>query len=263
MPGSLRPLLPVALFLLLVLGLSACGARPQPTAQPQATARPTALPTEMPRPTAALPTTPPAGTPSSAGDIAAAYENLRHLPGYRFEGTYKSEENGQLSGYLRVVQDVDAQGNLHLVAYDRKEGAPSLEIYYVGRHLYFVQGGQLVDLGEQDAEQAATLYQVYYLPFYLAMVGASDLQPVGQESVNGLAATRYRARFDEYVRAYLQLHQGVTYSAEGSIWISNQYGAILKSEVHVRASEGTRTSEFASESEVSQVGRVPPVQVPK
>lgn len=256
-----RRLLVVPALLLLGLALLACGPRPQPTAPsvPQAT--------EMPRPTAGLPTavpTPPepAATPASLADVPKAYENIQKLPGYHAESTLRGQKADGSTTYIRLVRDVDAEGNFHLSAWDKESDTPSFELYYVNKHVYMGQGGQFFDLGEQPLEQASAFYQIYDLPFAMLLLGAADLQPVGHETVGGLACTKYRASFEQWVKLYLQAKAGVTYTSEGYLWISDQYGAIVKSNVQATLIEEGQTSSFSAETEISQVGQVGPIRVP-
>lgn len=267
------------LFCLLIsLALVACGA--QPTAAPASSDEPpssaeTLRPAEQPRPTEeARPTEqqPPPSTegaqPTAGGavavpDVAEAYEYARNLPSYHFEGTYWGQEGGGTPGYLRMIQDVDAQGNMRLRAFDQEDGEAVLDMYYVDQHLYVGgPGGRYVDMGVQEAEQAAAFYQMYQVPFTVVLLGATDLEPMGKEDVNGLAATKYRASFEEWARSYIQAEHDVTYTAEGYLWISDEYRAIVKSSVQAVVTENGKTVTFGAESEISQVGQVEPITAP-
>lgn len=255
-----RRLLVVPALLLLGLALLACGPKPQPTAPsaPQATEvpRPTAGPTALPEPTE------PAGPPSSLADVPQAYENIQKLPGYHAESLLRGQKADGSPSYIRTVRDVDAAGNFHLVVWSEADDTPAFEMYYVNQHVYLGQGGQFMDLGEQPLEQAAGFYQLYDLPFTMLLLGAANLQPVGHETVGGLACTKYRASFDQWVKLYLQARAGATYTAEGYLWISDQYGAIIKSTVQATLIEEGQTSSFSAETEISQVGQVGSIRVP-
>jgi hypothetical protein len=261
----------VMICLFLTLALLACGAQPSAapassTEQPRSAETPD--PTEQPRPTeGARPTEqPPPPTASGAvtlPNVAEAYERARDLPGYHFEGTVQGQGSVGGTDYLRLVQDVDAQGNMHLQAFDEVDGAPTLDMYYVDKHLYMGAGDRYIDMGVQEMEQASTFYQLYQAPFMLVLAGATNLEAVGREDVAGLAATKYRASFEEWVRTYIQVRQGVTYTSEGYIWISDEYGAIVKTTVQVAVTEGAATKTLNAESEISQVGQVASIAAPK
>jgi|GEM_PF-2360782 len=255
--------------LLITLALLACGGRP--TAVPSSTEQSRSVemprPTEEPRPTEGASPTEQPPPPEEGGavatpSIADAYERSQNLPGYHFEGTFESQEGAGTPTYLRLVQDLDAQGNMHLEAFDQEGGEPTLDMYYVDKHLYMGAGGRYIDMGVQEAQQAAVFYQLYQMPFTMALVGASNLEALGQEDVNGLSAIKYRASFEEWVRAYLQAEQGVSYTAEGFIWISDEYGAVVKSTVQAVVTEDDATKSFSAASEISQVGQVAPITAP-
>lgn len=266
-----RPLLLALSFLWL---LAACGGPqatptvpveetrpPSPVVPPPFPTR-TPFPTQPPQPTP-LPTETALVTPGAAPDLSAAYERIKTLPGFRYEGLIKGRGTGEAPTYLRILEDVDAQGNFHLMVYEEEEGQPTLDIYYVQKHLYLASDGTYVDLGVQEEAQAATFYEVYMLPFTLAFLGASTLEAVGQETVNGLLTTKYRANFAPWVQTYLQLQANVSYTAEGYVWISEQYGAIVKVQVRAAWSAEGKEGEFELESEISQVGQVAPIAPPQ
>jgi hypothetical protein len=256
--------------LLLIPALVACGTRP--TAAPAATQESgttdVSHPTEEPRPTEGPSPTEPPPPPTEGGavklpDVAEAYARVQNLPSFHFEGTFQGQQGGAGPQYLRLVQDVDAQGNMRLQAFDEEGGTATLDLYYVDKHLYMGgPNGRYIDMGVQDMQQVSTFYQLYQTPFTVALVGATDLEPMGQENVNGLTATKYQASFDEWVQTYIQVKQGISYTAEGFIWIADEYGAIVKSSVLVAVNEGGTIKSFSAESEVSQVGQVAPITAP-
>jgi len=103
----------------------------------------------------------------------------------------------------------------------------------------------------------------YLLPFTAVFLGASDLEAVGQETVNGLLTTRYRANFNRWVQTYLQVQADVSYAADGYVWFSEQYGVIVKSQVHVSWSAEGQEGEYEAQTEISQVGQIPPIALPQ
>lgn len=276
-----RILLPVFSFLLLFLLLAACGGpQPAPTApvvegtRPASPAVPPPFPTQTPQPTQApqptqtpqptpLPTEPALATPGAAPDLSAAYERIKTLPGFHYEGFIKGQGTGESPTYLRYVEDVDAQGNFRLLVYEQEGGSPTLDLYYVQKHLYLSSDGTYIDLGVQEEEQASTFYEIYMLPFTMVLLGASDLEPVGQEMVNGLIATKYRANFDLWAQTYLQLQADASYTAEGYVWISDQYGAIVKSQVRAEWKAEGKEGQFEAEGEISRVGQIAPITPPQ
>lgn len=272
-----RMLLPAFSFLLLLTLLAACGGpQPAPTTPAVEGTRPASpvvpptpvptqpsLPTQPPQPTP-LPTEPAPATPGAAPDLSAAQERIKTLPGFHYEGILKAQETGESPTYLRYVEDVDAQGNFHLLIYDEEGGTPALDLYYIQKHLYILGSeGTYIDLGVQEEDQAATFYQAYLMPFSLVFLGASNLEPAGQEMVNGLLATKYRANFDQWVQSYLQAQADVSYTAEGYVWISDQYGAIVKSQVRATWKAEGKEGEYEAETEISQVGQIPPISLPR
>ncbi|MGB9724313.1 MAG: hypothetical protein ACPL7G_10510 [Chloroflexia bacterium] len=272
-------LLPV--FLLLVL-LSACGGQAAPTAPVAALTAPvegtrpataaTPIPTQPPQPTplptqpslpTSLPTEPAPATPGAAPDLSAAQERIQTLPGFHYEGFLKGQETGESPVYLRFVEDVDAQGNFHLLIYEEEGGSPTLDVYYIQKHFYLGSEGTYIDLGVREESEAADFYQTYMIPFSLLFHGASNLEPIGQETVNGLPATKYRANFEEWIRAYLQAQTGVSYTAEGYVWIADQYGAVVKSQVRASWSAEGKEGQYEAETEISRVGQIPTISLPR
>jgi hypothetical protein len=270
-------LLPVLSFLLLSAFLAACGGQAAPTAPAEGTRpatvlataiptrppQPTPIPTQPPQPTP-LPTEPALPTPGAVPDLSAALEHIKALPGYHFEGFVKGQVSGESPSYLRYVQDVDTAANSHLMAYEEEGAPPTLDLYYIQKHLYILGSeGTYIDLGVQEEDQAATFYQAYLLPFTAVFLGASDLEAVGQETVNGLLTTRYRANFNRWVQTYLQVQADVSYAADGYVWFSEQYGVIVKSQVHVSWSAEGQKGEYEAQTEISQVGQIPPIALPQ
>ncbi len=250
------------------LVLAACGA--------QATAQPAPQATEMPRATAVPPTAMPAVTeaqqplPSPAGDttpgIVVDLNNqaaaLAQLGGYHYEGVLNVQEAGKAPTYLRVVEDIDAAGNFHIVAYDKEEGQPVLDLYYIEQHVYIGQQGMYMDIGVQSGDQVSALAAAYQSPFQLLYLGMSNLQPVGPEAVNGIPAIKYSANFEQWAAAYVQARSGTSYTANGFVWVS-EAGAILKSDLQTTWTQGTEQGSLSAHSEISQVGQVAPLTPPK
>ncbi len=195
-------------------------------------------------------------------NLVEAYEKVESLPGYHFEGRYWMEGPAKTS-FLHLIEKVDAEGNSHIVVYEEEGGQPVLEIYVVDGHTYMSQGGVFMDMGPDSAGQMAQFASVYMAVFQGSIVMATDLERVGHEEVNGIPATRYQARFDRWVATQLHLQTGVSYSAEGSIWIADEYGVIVKSEVQTEVTEEGQTTKLTSVSEISQVGQLPPIEPPE
>jgi len=233
--------------------------RNPPRSQPP---QPTPIPTQPPQPTLP-PTEPTLPTPGAVPDLSATLEHIKALPGYHFEGFVKGQASGESPFYLRYVQDVDAAANFHLLVYEEEGAPPILDLYYIQKHLYLGSEGTYIDLGAQGEDQAAIFYQAYLLPFTAVFLGASDLEAVGQETVNGLLTTRYRANFNRWVQTYLQVQADVSYAADGYVWFSEQYGVIVKSQVHVSWSAEGQEGEYEAQTEISQVGQIPPIALPQ
>lgn len=255
----LRVILAGTLFL---VTLTACGKQVAPT-EPS---RPT--PTEAPRPTAAptvptaAPTVPAPSTPEQTADLSAAFEAIRRLPGCRLESTYRGRTTGEAEQFLRFVEEVDASGNYHLLVYDQEEGDPALDLFYVQGHLYLAQEEAYLDLGAQDEEYGESMYGSYFLPFTAFLAGAGRLEAAGHETVNGLAATKYRATLDPWVLA-LGAQQNIRYSSEGFFWVSDEYGALVKATARASWSDQGKDSEIEVEIEVSEVGKIAPIEPPQ
>ncbi len=250
--------------LLLVAALAACG---KPQAGPPEATRPAAA-TEVPRPTATVPaptvapTLAPLPTLGKTPDVNLSFDTLGRLPGYRFEGLYRSRTTGEAEQFLRIVEEVDTSRNLHLLVYNQEQGDPELDLYYVDGHLYVAQEGSYIDLGAQDPQEAENLYGFYFLPFLGLLAGSGQLEPVGHETVNGLAAMKYRATLDPWVVA-LGAQQGVRYSAEGYFWIADEYDVLVRGVAKVNWTEGEKEFEYESQTEVSRVGQIAPMQPPQ
>jgi hypothetical protein len=266
----------LAVIVFLSLALVACG--PQATQPaPQASIQPAPQSTEAPRSTQVPPTqaqqpsptqpqqpvpTEAAGTTPGALDVNNQAAALEKLGGYHYEGVLKYEETGKTSSYVRVLEDVDAAGNFHIVAYQQEGGQPSLDLYYIDQHLYMGQQGTYMDMGVQSSDQVSMLASAYQMPFQLIYLGMTQPQPVGSEAVNGVPATKYSANFDQWASAYIQAQTGTSYKAEGFVWVSAE-GAILKSDVQVSWSKGTDQGLLETHAEVSQAGQVAPLTPPK
>lgn len=236
----------VIVLVLLVPLLAACGDQGQ-------------APTERPRAGPAEPSgRPPSGSPPNPGD---AFENLQNLPGYHYEGTFQVYESGEEEQFLRFVQDVDTVGNYHLQAYDQQEAGPALDLYAIGDKVYLYEDGQYSEMGEIGADPA-TLSRLYLMPFQAFLLGAADLEEVGQETVNGLPATKYEADFSRWVTTYLQATAGATYTSEGLLWISEEYGAIVKSEARATVTRQGEQAEVEIQTEISRVGQIEPIEPP-
>ncbi len=268
-----RMFLPISFLWLLALLVACGGPQPTPTTavegtRPASPVVPPPFPTQTPPPPqpplpTPLPTEPALATPGAVPDLSTAYERIKTLPGFRYEGILKGRITGESPTYLRYVEEVDAQGNFHLLVYEEEGGLPILDLYYVQKHLYLGSEGTYIDIGVQEEGQVTAFYETYMIPFTLAFLGASDLEVVGQETVNGLLTTKYRASFDRWVQSYLQLQADVSYTAEGYIWVSEQYGAIVKSWIRAAWSAEGKEGEYEAETEISQVGQIAPIAPPR
>jgi len=199
----------------------------------------------------------------------AAYQKLEQLPGYRLESRSIIRDEAGHASTLVIVSQNDARGNRHVVS-KMADGQQQEQYIVAGQTYYFkpeysgwVREDTPAPAGTQPApgHSLATLGQSGSVIRLLPQLGAVPTK-AGHEIIQNRAATRYEL---EYVTAELAetFGQQVDVSAKlyGTLWVDNQTGALLKSEIFLYEDDSRQPrQEFYLEA--SQIGHIAPIVAP-
>ena len=158
-------------------------------------------------------------------NIAEAFAKTQTLPGYRFEHQHIFQDNdGQQTKQLNSGE-IDSWGNVHLVN-QSTEGQPQ-EIVVVDDHIYEFSPEYQAWINSPDDQfinsNIAELSSVKNIIQLTTHAGTVPIQ-VKQETVLNRQATRYS------VADTIQTDQSPV-DLRGTLWVDDQTGAIIKSEL--------------------------------
>jgi hypothetical protein len=198
--------------------------------------------------------------------IARAYQTMATLPGYRLETRHLvRDEAGQPGSQVIISTTYDPAGNL----YQRRQApdGSQTELYVVdGRaYRYEPEYAGWLDGGLTPAAEPPLAGEISLIDSmrWLTQFGAVPT-PAGHETLNNRSVTRYRL---DYVVANLaqtfgqELAAGAAVDLRGVLWIDDETGALLKSEILLYEGQANQPShEFRLE--VSDIGQIEPIVAP-
>jgi hypothetical protein len=199
-----------------------------------------------------------------------AFDNLDKLSNYRLESrTTHRDQAGKVSNF-KVISEHDSHGNIYTVT--QTPDGRQHEIYVVEEHTYVYETAYdgWIDLGTiapDEAQQTdggfpAGLGPVVNPVQVVAQLGAVPTV-AGHEFIYSRAATRYDL---EYVTAELtetfgNRQSNDTFDLQGRLWVDDQTGALLRSEILFYRSEARQPSQEYF-LEVSRIGSVEAIELP-
>jgi hypothetical protein len=189
-----------------------------------------------------------------------AYQRLHKLPGYQLEGRHIIRTKDGDETVNQISTTYDENGNSHTV----RHGAAGQtdESYLVGGRLYYFDPQQQIWV---EAENASGDYGNidYQFPFH--WLGQMGIIPTatGQDTIAQRPATRYSLRsiMSELMGAVGQPDAAPTSRLQGTLWVDEETGALLKSELLLFENGSSQPiQEFALE--VVKVGDIAPIEAP-
>ncbi len=198
-----------------------------------------------------------------------AYEKLQRLPGYRLEDRSTVRDQAGNLSTLITIKEYDPQGNAYILTLT-PDGQQN-EIYFVDGHTYVFENQYdgWTDRGATTPAEAqqtgdsfpAELNRIENVMQLLPQFGAVPTE-AGKETIQNRPVTRYEL---EYVTAELAETFGDQVDAvtnlHGTLWIDDQTGALLKSEIFLYDKESRQPRrEFLLE--VSEIGNIAPILPP-
>ena len=198
-----------------------------------------------------------------------AYDNLDNLSGYRLESRTTVRENtGTLSTFI-TTSDHDEQGNIYILT--QAPNGQLHEIYFIDGHTYIFQSeyNGWVDLGVTMIQAQETSYG-YLVGFgqtenplqWLSKFGAVPSE-AGQEIIDNRPATRYDLKYvaAQLTETFGNQPKNSTTDLQGSLWVDDQTGALLKSEISFYENNIRQPSwEFLLETR--EIGNIAPIVLP-
>lgn len=208
------------------------------------------------------------------GDYLAldAYKKLDQLPGYRLESRLIIRDTGDTRSVFTSISNHDAQGNVHTLT--QLPDGQQAESYVIDGHTY-VYGSQYdgwVDLTAagtltetqtiQPNSPVSSVNQMEQTLQLLAQFGAVPTKS-GQETLQGRAVTRYKLDYiaADLAQAFGNTADKVTLDLQGQLWIDDQTGALLKSEILFYETEAQHPKQEMF-LEVTQIGDILPIAAP-
>ncbi len=200
--------------------------------------------------------------------VFEAYQKLENLPGYRLENQTIKYDSLNNSTPMVMVREYDSQGNVHILTHTLTE--QQQELYFIKGHTYIydIEHQGWTDLGQITPAEAlqrndtfSNLDQTDNLIQLLPQLGAIPTE-IGQEVIQNRPATRYdlaslttelAIAFDNQLDASTEL--------QGSLWIDDQTGALLRSEIILYDVKNRRSrQEFLLI--VTEIGKIEPLTIP-
>jgi hypothetical protein len=199
------------------------------------------------------------------GDYAAfeAYQKLNQLPGYRLENRAIFRDSAGVRSVFTSLSEHDAQGNIHIVSLS-PDGRQDETFLIAGQTYVFepkYNGWVNVTGVSGQTGQPAGVNQISRSIQLLAQFGAVPT-PAGQEPIQGRPATRYKL---EYIAA--ELAQALSnrpatspVKLQGTLWVDNQTGALLRSELLFYESDARQPSQefFLEVSDIGAIAAIGP-----
>jgi hypothetical protein len=197
------------------------------------------------------------------GDYLAlnAADKLHKLPGYTLEGHHLSRDRDGNSASYQLTITQDAAGNSHTI--QQMPTGQRYEMYMVaGSHYYFDPLQQGWVTSEGGSEPANTLQANFPLP-WLRQMGAVPME-AGQETIAGRPAIRYNLNFvtPQLLNALDGTITAAPGKTQGTIWVDEETGALLKFEMLFFESNNSTQPEQEFKLEVSQVGGIAEIDAP-
>ena len=191
---------------------------------------------------------------------ANAYNSIETLPGYRLTSRHlvrNASTGGETSQV--VIKTLDGAGNFHLQT-ESGDGVQS-ELYVVDGHTYRFDPEYQGWVDSGDGPPAGEISAIDSM-HRLTQFGATPTQS-GHETLNGRPATRYRLSYvvADMAELFDQELAGAPFDLRGTLWVDEETGALLKSELLLYEDEtGQPVQEFLLE--IGDIGQVEPVAVP-
>lgn len=244
----------------------ASGAASPTAATPTRAASPATPGASPTRPgTPGTPGTPGAGTPTAGLNPSQAYVRLSGQTSHRQRWNFTGFTIAGLSGNLAPTFDV--AGNNRKVTLPDVAGL-TLEAYQVGG---VISVPNLVGGGYSTADPSNPLSQpaqaLFGLPdtliFTLAPVNATYTAQ-GTQTVNGRTATVYRAQVPLADLGFVSpTLQGQSGTANTTIYVDNAQGFLVGLESTIQSATATAGTAATARLDVTDVGQVPAITVPK
>ena len=222
------------------------------------------------QPTSVLPATKVAALNHNSQLVAEAYTKIETLPGYHLESQHFIAGNQENPLVVKVVKTYDSAGNVHiLVETTENQG---YERYIVDGFVYQfdVEYKGWVNLGKVSAEMQQSGSELNLAGLAIAVDPAQLMAQFGavptqarSEMLNQRPATHYRLQhiFTEVAEAFNQEPPSLPTNLSGTLWIDEETGALLKSEIILyEAQTGEQTQKHSLE--ISNIGRQPPLTAP-
>jgi hypothetical protein len=201
-------------------------------------------------------------------NINKAYEKLQTLPGYRLESEHvvRDNENNQTTRET-IINQYDSSGNAHILI-QHPDGQQS-EVYFVDGHTYifeteyegWVNLGAVPPTEIPQASDEVTLASLKLTKELRQRLTQPEGGPIkqGHEMLLDRSVTRYA--ITDTLDTLGQEPASPPIHLRGSLWVDDQTGAVIKSEMFLYENEKNLPIQELG-LEVSHIGNVPPITVP-
>jgi hypothetical protein len=195
--------------------------------------------------------------------VLSAYSKLQELPGYRLETQLLLRDQANSAVTITAIRTHDARGNSHTIT--QQPHQTPLESYFVDGQTYRFNptyNGWVISTGA-DAEQSALAEQIMQFPRWLAQFGAVPVA-AGPEVVEGRAATRYTLQYltTKLAAAAGRPTEAATPRLEGTLWVDDETGALIKAEILLFDSSDSRQPNQEFLLTVNDIGQVAVIAAP-
>ena len=199
--------------------------------------------------------------------VALAYDNIAKLPGYQLEQSHVLIDAGQREISYLATSAYDENGNRH--ANIQVMDQPVVELYAVQEEQYIFDPKYQawVNVARRPAEETqvilpSTLGIIENPTQLLAQFGAVPIEPVA-DTVDNRPAMRYRLApfIATMAETGEQRSTALPISLTGNIWVDDESGALLKSEIAFYESETGQLIQ-AHKMEVSRIGQIEKIELP-
>ncbi len=202
---------------------------------------------------------------------ADAYEKIQTLPSYRLESQrIELDSAGRRTSQI-TISEYDVKRNVHTLT--QVPNDQQHELYFVDGHTYvfeekyegWIDLGAVTPTEAQQASQEVLLATPGPVENLVQLLTQFAVVPneVGHERVQNRPATRYKLQYivTEIAEAFGQEPTDFPIALRGTLWVDDETGALLKSEILLYDRE---TSQPRQEYllEISQIGGIALIPVP-
>jgi len=194
--------------------------------------------------------------------VLSAYKRLDKLPGYRLESHHITKNGTDIASTVVVISEHDVKGNHHTTT--QTPDGQLHEIYQVGGHNYAFSPhyNGWVDTATDQAGTYRSAPQINNPHQWLEQFGVIPVE-TGRETIQARFAIRYKLQdvVTQLAEGTGNAPAGDTSKLRGTLWVDEETGALLKSEILLFEDESRQPVQELLLA-VTNIGNIQPILPP-